>query len=123
MKRSAYIRQLLPALGANLAGMAAISLFLLAVGNSIGTVGVILAVWTVCFILYGELYFRARRRELEKLLQETYALKQRYLIAEVMKEPRRADDKVFSNASPGTALYVGRGGRSPSPTAGIPGVR
>lgn len=95
MKRSAYIRQLLPALGANLAGMAAISLFLLAVGNSIGTVGVILAVWTVCFILYGELYFRARRRELEKLLQETYALKQRYLIAEVMKEPRRADDKVF----------------------------
>ena len=39
MKRSAYIRQLLPALGANLAGMAAISLFLLAVGNSIGTVG------------------------------------------------------------------------------------
>lgn len=41
------------------------------------------------------LYFRARRRELEKLLQETYALKQRYLIAEVMKEPRRADDKVF----------------------------
>lgn len=86
MKRSAYIRQLLPALGANLAGMAAISLFLLAVGNSIGTVGVILAVWTVCFILYGEL---------EKLLQETYALKQRYLIAEVMKEPRRADDKVF----------------------------
>lgn len=95
MKRSAYIRQLLPALGANLAGMAAISLFLLAVGNSIGTVEVILAVWTVCFILYGELYFRARRRELEKLLQETYALKQRYLIAEVMKEPRRADDKVF----------------------------
>ena len=55
MKRSAYIRQLLPALGANLAGMAAISLFLLAVGNSIGTVEVILAVWTVCFILYGEL--------------------------------------------------------------------
>ncbi len=45
--------------------------------------------------MYGELYFRARRRELEKLLQETYALKQRYLIAEVMKEPRRADDKVF----------------------------
>jgi len=95
MKRSAYIRQLLPALGANLAGMAAISLFLLAVGNSIGTVEVILAVWSVSFILYGELYFRARRRELEKLLQETYALKQRYLIAEVMKEPRRADDKVF----------------------------
>lgn len=45
--------------------------------------------------MYGELYFQARRRELEKLLQETYALKQRYLIAEVMKEPRRADDKVF----------------------------
>ena len=55
----------------------------------------ILAVWTVCFFYMANCNFRARRRELEKLLQETYALKQRYLIAEVMKEPRRADDKVF----------------------------
>lgn len=51
MKRSAYIRQLLPALGANLAGMAAISLFLLAVGNSIGTVEVILAVQSSLFYM------------------------------------------------------------------------
>lgn len=95
MSRADYAKLLLPALGANLAGMTGLALFLLAAGSSAGTVGLILGVWAGCFALYGEVAFRTRRRQMERLLAQARALDKRYLIAEVMEKPHRADDRVF----------------------------
>lgn len=90
-----YIRSMLPAFFVNLSGMLALGLFLLAVGNSIDTVVLILTAWITVLLIYVLAGCCSRKKYLDKLLRMTEQLSERYLIADLMKEPERADDQVF----------------------------
>ena len=95
MSRGRYWLDRLPALLLNALGMAALAVFLLAVGNSVGTVLLILAAWTAVLLLYVAGACRARKRELDRLLALAEQLEERYLLPEVMAPPVRAEDRVY----------------------------
>ncbi len=95
MNRKHDLRSLMPALLTNLAGMLVSALFLLAGGNSADTVVLIGAVWAFVFIVYMWARGYQRKKYLDKLLLMTEQLEERYLIADLMREPKRADDQVF----------------------------
>lgn len=90
-----YMKNLMPAMLINLAGMVALALFLLASGSSIDTVVFIVVIWLLVFVIYMVVSCYGRKRYLNKLLDMTDQLEEAYLIADLMKEPERADDEVF----------------------------
>lgn len=90
-----YIKNLMPAMLINLAGMVALTLFLLANGSSIDAVVFIAGVWFWVFVIYIVVSYYGRKKYLDKLLDMTDQLEEAYLIADLMKEPERADDEVF----------------------------
>lgn len=90
-----YMKNLMPAMLINLAGMVALALFLLASGSSIDTVVFIVVIWLLVFVIYMVVSCYGRKRYLDKLLDITDQLEEAYLIADLMKEPERADDEVF----------------------------
>ena len=95
MNGKAYWKQQLPLLFLNFLCMIALTLFLWVSGNSFGSIALILAVWL--FVLAGYLWksYRDRKSQLDDLLALTEQLEERYLIAEVMDRPERADDQVY----------------------------
>lgn len=95
MSGGQYFRDQLPRLGLHLFAMAALSVFLLAAGNTADTVLVLLLVWAVSLVCALAAGYMRRRRELERLLHTAGELKERYLLPEVLPEPVRADDRVF----------------------------
>lgn len=95
MSRKQYVKNLLPTFMVNFIGMLALTLFLLASGNSIDTVILVLVVWSVVLLIYIAISCSLRKRYIEKLLSMTEQLEDRYLIAELMDEPVRADDQGF----------------------------
>lgn len=95
MSRKQYVKNLLPTFLVNFIGMLALTLFLLASGNSIDTVILVLVVWSVVLLIYIAISCSLRKRYIEKLLSMTEQLEDRYLIAELMDEPVRADDQGF----------------------------
>ena len=90
-----YMKNRMPAMLINLAGMVALALFLLASGSSIDTVVFIVVIWLLVFVIYMVVSCYGRKRYLDKLLDITDQLEEAYLIADLMKEPERADDEVF----------------------------
>lgn len=89
------IKDLLPAVFVDLMGMLALVSFLLASGNSIDTVVLIVVAWSIVLLLYVLASCYRRKKYLDRLLRMTEQLGERYLIADLMKEPERADDQVF----------------------------
>ena len=75
--------------------MAGLSLFLIANGNSIDSVILVLSVWVLVLALYLCRGYFGRKRQLEKLLELAEQLEERYLISEVMDKPEPADDRVY----------------------------
>ena len=90
-----YLKDQLPVLLINLLGMLALSLFLMANGNGLQIILFILAVWLLVMVLCLLFFYFSRRKHLEKLLDMAEQLEERYLLPEVMKLPKRADDQVF----------------------------
>ena len=90
-----YLKDQLPVLLINLLGMLALSLFLMANGNGPQIILFILAVWLLVMVLCLLFFYFSRRKHLEKLLDMAEQLEERYLLPEVMKLPKRADDQVF----------------------------
>lgn len=90
-----YIKNQLPVICLNLFGMLVLALFLLASGNNIQSVLFIAFVWLFTVICYLTAAFFLRKRRLDKLLHMTEQLEERYLIAEIMEVPERADEQVF----------------------------
>ena len=84
-----------PAVFANLMGMLALALFLLANGNSMHTVLFIFIVWLIILISYLSVTYYMRKKYMNTLLDMTEQLQERYLIPEIMTIPDRADDRVF----------------------------
>lgn len=95
MNGKQYFKNQLPVILINLLGMLALALFLIASGNSIQTVLFILVVWLIVLASCLLLFYFSRKKYLNKLLDMTEQLKERYLLPEIMQEPERADEQVF----------------------------
>ena len=90
-----YLKNQLPVLLINLLGMLALALFLIASGNNIQTVLFILVVWLIVLASCLLFFYFSRKKYLNKLLDMTEELEERYLLPEIMQEPEKADDQVF----------------------------
>ncbi len=76
--------QILPVL-VNLMGMLALSLFLLANGNPVQTVGFMVIVWLMVLITYLSIVYELRKKYLNRLLEMAEQLdeRERYLMPEI----------------------------------------
>lgn len=90
-----YLKNRLPAILINLMGMLFLAAFLAVSGNNGHSILFILLVWVLVLCCYFMAAYFARKRYLDKLLAMTQQLEERYLIAEIMARPERADDAVF----------------------------
>ena len=95
MNGKQYLKNQLPVILINLLGMLALALFLIASCNGIQTVLFILVVWLIVLASCLLLFYFSRKKYLNKLLDMTEQLKERYLLPEIMQEPERADEQVF----------------------------
>ena len=95
MRGRQYLKNQLPIILINLLGMLALALFLIASGNGIQTVLFILVVWLIILVSCLLLFYYSRKKYLDKLLDMTEKLDERYLLPEIMQEPERADEQVF----------------------------
>lgn len=90
-----YLKNQLPVILINLLGMLALALFLIASGNNIQTVLFILVVWLIVLVSCLLFFYFSRKKYLDKLLDMTEQLDERYLLPEIMQVPERADEQVF----------------------------
>ena len=95
MNGKQYLKNSLPVILINLLGMTALALFLSAGGVGIQTILLIAAVWVSTVVCYLNVVYFSRKRYLDKLLDMTEQLEEKYLITEVMKVPERADEQVL----------------------------
>lgn len=95
MNGKQYLKNQLPVILINLLGMLALALFLIASGNGIQTVLFVLVVWLIILVSCLLLFYYSRKKYLDKLLDMTEKLDERYLLPEIMQEPERADEQVF----------------------------
>ena len=75
--------------------MLTLSFFLLAVGNSLDSILLILFAWILICAAIMIFAYQKRKKEMVKLLRFQEQLREQYLIPELMKIPKRADDQVF----------------------------
>lgn len=95
MRLEDYIRDKAGVLLLNGAGMLFLSIFLLASGNHMSVVILILIAWILILVAYFGGQYLSRRKhfqELQRLLEE---LDERYLLAEVMKPSWRLEDRIY----------------------------
>lgn len=95
MSGKQYLKNKIPAIFVNLMGMLALALFLTANGNPAQTVLFIFIVWQLVLTAYLSAAYHTQKRDLDRLLDMTEQLEERYLISEIMAEPHRADWQVF----------------------------
>lgn len=95
MNGKLYWKNKLPFILTNLFCMILMTLFLLACGNAVAVVEMILIVWVLILMAGMGIAYRDRKKELQKLLTMAEGLQERYLIQEVMRLPERADDQVY----------------------------
>ena len=95
MSGKQYLKNQLPVILINLLGMLVLALFLIASDNPIQTVLFILAVWSIVLVLSLLTFYFSRKKYLNKLLNMTEQLEERYLLPEIMQVPERADEQVF----------------------------
>ena len=95
MRGGQYLKDQLPVLMINLLGMLALALFLMANGNGVQIVLFILAVWLLVLVLCLLSFYFSRKKYLNRLLNMTEQLEERYLLPEIMEMPKRADDQIF----------------------------
>lgn len=95
MSGKQYLKNQILIILINFTGLLALSLFLLAAGNPIQTVLLIFIIWLIILTAYlSSVYFMQKRR-LNKLLNMASQLEERYLIAEIMTMPEKANEQVF----------------------------
>ncbi|MCM1184156.1 MAG: sensor histidine kinase [Roseburia sp.] len=95
MRFAEYLRDSIPVIVVQVLCMVLLSLFLLSAGNSADTVGLVLLIWLAVAAAYMTVRWYRRRGFLMRLSDLAEALEEKYLIAELMEKPRRADDSVF----------------------------
>lgn len=95
MNRTLYFKNQLPFLLINIISMSILSIFLLINKNSLDSVILILIVWNIILIFSMTAAYQKRKKQLDNFLQMMLGLEERYLIAELINKPERADDQVF----------------------------
>ena len=90
-----YLKNQLPVILVNLLGMLALALFLIASGNTLQTILFILVVWLIVLASCLLLFYLSRKKYLDKLLDMTEQLEERYLLPEIMQKPEKAEEQVF----------------------------
>lgn len=95
MRQKQYLKNQLPVILINLLGMLALALFLIANKNPISIILFVVVVWLAVVILCFIFFYVSRKKYLDKLLEMTEQLEERYLIPEVMKIPKKADEQVY----------------------------
>ena len=95
MSGKLYLKNHLPVILLNLLSILALSLFLLATGNTIQMVLFILADWLLVLALHLTAGYIYQKKRLEKLLEMARQLKERYLLPEVMPAPDQAEEQVY----------------------------
>ena len=95
MNRKLYWKNRLPFLLTNLVCMIALTVFLFVIGNSLSAVLLILFAWFVIVSVGLGFTYWKRKRQMQRLLDMTGQLSERYLISEVMELPERAEDQVY----------------------------
>ncbi len=95
MNGNLFLKNQLPSLLINFAGMLALVLFLTANGNPISVSLLIAIVWIVVMSLYGVIRFLTQKRHLCKLLDMAEQLEEKYLLPEIMEIPEKADEAVY----------------------------
>ena len=90
-----YLKNQLPVLLLNILGMVMLGLFLLAAGNSLQTVLLIGIIWMMIAAAYLTIVYFVRQKRLNRLMELTEQLEERYLIPEIMTEPERAEEQVY----------------------------
>lgn len=95
MNRKLYWKNRIPYFLLHILCMLLLSFFLTVTGESPDAVLFILLIWILLLLGCTAAGCHRRGRELDRLLQMAEQLKQRYLIAEIMEQPLRAEDQVF----------------------------
>ena len=95
MSGKRYLKHMLPVLLIHLTGMSALILFLTAVGNPFSVGLFVSGVWIAVLIVYSAVCYLARKKRLDRLLDMTEQLEERYLLPEVMDVPKRAEEEVY----------------------------
>lgn len=95
MNGKLYWKQRIPFLLLQLLCMIGLFLFLFLIGNNPDSILLILLVWALILAATMLLSYFNRKKQLEELLFMTVQLEERYLISEVMEQPKRAEDLVF----------------------------
>lgn len=95
MSGKQYLKNQIPAIFVNLMGILALILFLIANGSSNQAILFIFIAWLLILSVYLSITFYTRKRYLNKLLDMTEQLEERYLIPEIMAMPDKADEQVF----------------------------
>ena len=90
-----YLKNQLPVILVNLLGMLALALFLIASGNTLHTILFLLVVWLIVLASCLLLFYLSRKKYLDKLLDMTEQLEERYLLPEIMQKPEKAEEQVF----------------------------
>lgn len=95
MRLGDYIRDQAGVLLLNGAGMLFLSIFLLASGNHVSVVVLILIAWILVLAAYFGGRYLSRRKYFQELQQLLEELDERYLLAEVMKPSWRLEDRIY----------------------------
>lgn len=95
MNGKKYLMNKLPIILVNLLGMIFLAVFLTVSGNEGDSIVFILLIWVLVLSCYLAVSYYVRKKYLDKLLAMTEQLEERYLIAEVVAKPERADDAIF----------------------------
>lgn len=95
MNGTLYWKQQIPCLLLNILCMVGLAAFLRIVGNSLDCIALILIVWSVILAAFLAKRYYDRKAQMDKLLKLAEQLEARYLLAEVMEKPERADDQAY----------------------------
>lgn len=90
-----YWKDRLPAVAANLLGLVALTLFLLASGSGPGVVLWIAVVWLMVLAAWLMVRCCLEKRRLEELLKQAQQLEERYLLPEILPPPVTAEEEVY----------------------------
>lgn len=95
MNGKQYVKNQLPILLLHLCGILGVSLFLIANDCTLSGIVFLAALWLVVVVCYLTAAFFSRKKRLNQLLFLTEQLDERYLIAELMPVPEKAEEQVF----------------------------
>lgn len=95
MSGKQYLKNKLPVILINLLGVIALALFLSVGGVGIQMILFIAVVWVITVACYLSVVYFSRKKYLDKLLDMTGQLEEKYLVTEVMAVPERAEEQVF----------------------------